>query len=55
VSVGREAQPSFRLPLFDGTYDTFDAVLASIYKVFFVLDDLANIPYEAHIVAHHGI
>ena len=55
MSVSAEAQPTLRLPLFDCPYQAFDAVLASIYKVLFMLDDLAHFPDEGKVMADHSI
>ena len=54
MSVSREAQPTLRFPLFDCPYETFNAVLASIYKMLLVLDDLAYLADECEVVADHS-
>ena len=55
MCVSREAQPTLWFPLFDCPYQAFNAVLAGIHKVFFVLDDLAHVSDETHVMAHHSI
>jgi len=55
MSVSREAQPTLRFPLFDCTYQAFNAVLASIYKVLFMLDDLAHLTDKCEVMPDHSI
>ena len=55
MCIGREAQPTLWFPLFDCTNQALNAVLTSIYKVFFVLDDLTHLAYEGKVMADHSI
>ena len=55
MSVSREAQPTLRFPLFNGPNQTFNAVLAGIREVFFVLDDLAYLAHKSKVVADHSL
>jgi hypothetical protein len=55
VGVSAEPQAPLRFPLFDCTNETLNAVLASIDKVFFVLDDLAYLTDEGIVVADHSL
>ena len=55
MRVSAESQPTLWLPLFDCSYQALDTVLASIYKVFFMLDDLTDFTNEGVVVANHSI
>ena len=55
VSISREPQATLWLPLFYCSDKTLDAVLAGIYKVFFVLDDLAHLTHKSIVVSDHSI
>ena len=55
MCVGREAQTTLWFPLFDCPNQTFDAVLAGIREVLFVLDDLTHLADEGEVVADHSI
>jgi len=55
MCVGREAQPPLWFPLFDCPYQAFNAVLASIGEVFFVLDDLTYFPDKGKVMADHSV
>lgn len=55
MSVSRESQPTFWLPLFDCSNQALNAVLASICEVFFMLDDLAHLADEGVVMADHSI
>ena len=55
MRVSAEPQTSLRFPLFDGTNQALNAILASINKVFLVLDNLADLPNKSIIVADHSI
>ena len=55
MSVSRETQPTLWFPLFDCPYQAFNAVLAGIRKVFFVLDDFAHFTNEGIIMTNHSI
>ena len=55
VRVSREAQATLRFPLFDGSNQALNAILAGICEVFFVLDDLAHFADESIVVADHSV
>ena len=55
MGIGGEPQTTLWFPLFNRSDKTFDAILAGINKVFFVLDDLADFTDEGIVVANHSI
>jgi hypothetical protein len=55
MSVSAKPKTPLRLPLFDGTNQALNAVLASIREVFFVLDDLTDFTDERKVMANHSV
>jgi hypothetical protein len=55
MSVSGKPQTTLWFPLFNRSDKTFDAVLASINKVFFVLDNLAHFSDKSVVVTNHSI
>jgi hypothetical protein len=55
MGVSGEPQATLRFPLFYGTNQALNAVLASIHKVFLVLDDLAYLADKCVVVADHSV
>ena len=55
MCVGAKPQSTLWFPLFNCSNQTFDAVLAGIREVFFMLDDLADFPDKGKVMADHSI